>query len=206
MSHRAVSTAPIAAMVTGPRRQYAPLYRYCQVSSILRASRPMRSGTTCSDRYAATASSRPFTVASPRPLRPSSVVTFSVTKLRPGEQTMTRASAIRMDPDSALSQLNHPDAGHQQLDDRERQQIRRGGDDEHRQIASGPLQHVPRDLRYQHAADRAGHAAEADHGTHGPPGEHVGREREDIRRPALVRCRREADNGHGAPDVADDRC
>ena len=50
MSHSAVSTAAIAAIVIGPRRQYAPRYRYCQVSSIWCASRPMSSGTTWSDR------------------------------------------------------------------------------------------------------------------------------------------------------------
>jgi hypothetical protein len=43
-SHRAVSTAEIADMVTGPRRQYAPLQKYCQLSSILRASRPINEG------------------------------------------------------------------------------------------------------------------------------------------------------------------
>src|SRR5690349_1149034 len=42
-------------------------------------SRPMSAGTTWSVRYDATASSRPFSVASPRPWRPSSVSTFRVT-------------------------------------------------------------------------------------------------------------------------------
>ena len=45
MSHSAMSTAEIAAMVTGPRRQYGPRYRYCQVSSMLFASRPSSSGS-----------------------------------------------------------------------------------------------------------------------------------------------------------------
>ena len=38
MSHSAMSTAAIAAIVTGPRRQYALRYRNCQVSSIRCAS------------------------------------------------------------------------------------------------------------------------------------------------------------------------
>ena len=67
------------------------------MSSIRLASRPMSSGARCSDKYAATASSRPFSVASPRPETPSSVTSFSVTKLRPGEQMMTLASAMRME-------------------------------------------------------------------------------------------------------------
>jgi hypothetical protein len=61
-----------------------------------RASRPMSKGSTCSFRYAATASSRPLRVASPSPYTPSSVVILSVTKFRPGEQTMTFASTIFM--------------------------------------------------------------------------------------------------------------
>ena len=55
-------------------------------------SRPISSGTTWSCRYAATASSRPLRVASPTPVTPSSVMIFRVTKLRPGQVTMTRAS------------------------------------------------------------------------------------------------------------------
>src|SRR5262245_34959274 len=61
-----------------------------------RASRSISNGMTCSVRYAATESSRPFSVASPRPWMPSSVTSFSVTKLRPGLQTMTLPSTMRM--------------------------------------------------------------------------------------------------------------
>ena len=43
-------TAAIAAIVTGPRRQYAPLYRYCHMSSMRLGSRPTRSGSTWSSR------------------------------------------------------------------------------------------------------------------------------------------------------------
>jgi hypothetical protein len=45
-SHNAVSTAAIALIVTGPRRQYAPRYKYCQVSSIRAGSRPISAGIT----------------------------------------------------------------------------------------------------------------------------------------------------------------
>jgi len=38
--------------------------------------------------------SRPFSVAPPMPVRPSSVRTFTVTKLRPGQVTMTLMSWI----------------------------------------------------------------------------------------------------------------
>ena len=41
MSQRAMSTAAIAAIVTGPRRQYDDRYRNCQVSSMRLASRPI---------------------------------------------------------------------------------------------------------------------------------------------------------------------
>src|ERR1700743_1138116 len=58
------------------------------------ASRPVSSGTTWSARYAATASSRPLSVASPSPVSPSSVVMRSVTKFRPGLATSTSATAI----------------------------------------------------------------------------------------------------------------
>ena len=40
MSHSAVSTAAIDAIVTGPRRQYAPRYRNCHMSSMRCASLP----------------------------------------------------------------------------------------------------------------------------------------------------------------------
>src|SRR6476659_5663845 len=61
---------------------------------MLCASRPMSSGTTWSRRYDATASSRPLSVPSPRPVSPSSVVTFRVTKFRSGLDTMTSAATI----------------------------------------------------------------------------------------------------------------
>src|SRR5690242_6000281 len=71
-------------------------------------SRPISTGTTCSVRYAATASSRPFSVASPRPLTPASVSIFSVTKLRPGQVTMTRADLIFKPCSSLLAKLVRP--------------------------------------------------------------------------------------------------
>src|SRR5579884_1006441 len=58
------------------------------------ASRPMRFGATCCSRYAATASSRPLSVASPSPYTPDRVSILSVTKLRPGEVMITRAATI----------------------------------------------------------------------------------------------------------------
>src|SRR5262245_36120041 len=67
-------------------------------------SRPMSVGTTWSVRYDATASSRPLSVASPTPVTPSAVVSLRVTKLRSGQVTMTRASA--MGPLTALLLLN----------------------------------------------------------------------------------------------------
>src|ERR1700744_507104 len=59
-------------------------------------SRPISNGHTWSFRYDATASSRPFNVASPMPYTPSSVTTFNVTKLRPGHVTITSARTIFM--------------------------------------------------------------------------------------------------------------
>src|SRR5579863_5785457 len=58
------------------------------------ASRPIRLGITWCSRYAATASSRPLSVASPSPKTPARVSILSVTKLRPGQVTMTRAAVI----------------------------------------------------------------------------------------------------------------
>ncbi len=61
----------------------------------------MRFGTTWSLRYEATASSRPFSVASPIPVTPEPVTIFSVTKLRAGQVTITSADTIsrsRADP------------------------------------------------------------------------------------------------------------
>ena len=69
------------------------------------ASRPTSSGTTCSDRYAETASSRPFRVASPSPVTPSAVVSLSVTKFRFGLVTMTSARSISW-PRSAEAQVS----------------------------------------------------------------------------------------------------
>jgi hypothetical protein len=62
------------------------------------ASRDTSSGATCSDRYAATASSRPFRVPSPQPTSPSAVVTLSVTKFRPGLATITSARSTARAP------------------------------------------------------------------------------------------------------------
>ena len=58
------------------------------------ASRPGNKGATWSDRYDATASSRPFSVPSPQPTSPSVVVILRVTKLRPGLATITSARSI----------------------------------------------------------------------------------------------------------------
>ena len=66
------------------------------MSSMRDASRPISAGTTWSVRYDATASSRPLSVASPMPWTPASVSIFSVTKLRPGQVTMTRQAVIFM--------------------------------------------------------------------------------------------------------------
>src|SRR5215469_17140352 len=112
-----MSTAAIAAIVTGPRRQYALRYRNCQVSSIRAGSLPASRGTTWSRRYAATASSRPFRVASPRPVSPSSVVILRVTKLRLGLVTMTSARVILMQP--MLSRSAGAELGTARADDGE---------------------------------------------------------------------------------------
>src|SRR5688572_11990616 len=64
------------------------------MSSIWCGSRPMRQGMTWPSRYEATASSRPLSVASPSPVKPSSVSILRVTKLRPGQHTMTCAAVI----------------------------------------------------------------------------------------------------------------
>ncbi|MCY1244474.1 hypothetical protein D9M72_575490 [compost metagenome] len=66
------------------------------MSSILCGSLPISSCATCSFKYAATASSRPFRVASPMPVTPSSVVIRKVTKLRDGLVTNTSAAMIFM--------------------------------------------------------------------------------------------------------------
>lgn len=50
MSHSATSTAAMAAIVTGPRRQYAPRYSDCQVSSTRCGSSPISKGATWSVR------------------------------------------------------------------------------------------------------------------------------------------------------------
>ena len=44
MSQSATSTAAMAHIVTGPRRQYAPRYRYCQMSSDLKRIAPDEAG------------------------------------------------------------------------------------------------------------------------------------------------------------------
>src|SRR6476660_5907076 len=60
-------------------------------------SRPISSGTTCSERYEATESSRPLSVASPQPTTPSLVTILRVTKFRPGLQTLTSILSMVMD-------------------------------------------------------------------------------------------------------------
>src|SRR5690349_5934881 len=60
------------------------------------SSRPTRVEATWSERYDATASSRPLRVASPQPTIPSEVVILSVTKLRPGLVMMTSTSSMVM--------------------------------------------------------------------------------------------------------------
>src|SRR6185437_13400763 len=89
------------------------------MSSIWWASRPISSGTTWSVRKLATASSRPFSVASPMPVMPSDVSILSVTKLRPGQVMMTLAETIlstakpHKDGASRLLQSDFQDSGFQ---------------------------------------------------------------------------------------------
>src|SRR3954451_24908864 len=61
------------------------------------SSRPMSVDGRCWDRYAATESSRPLSVASPQPTTPSLVTILRVTKLRPGLQTLTSILSMVMD-------------------------------------------------------------------------------------------------------------
>src|SRR3954466_8241172 len=61
------------------------------------SSRPISVEARCSDRYAATESSRPLSVASPHPTTPSLVTILRVTKFRPGLQTLTSILSMVMD-------------------------------------------------------------------------------------------------------------
>ena len=75
---------------------------------------------------------------------------------------------------------------------RERGQVGEARHQEDRHVAAGALQDLAHHDRDEHAAHRARHAAEAHHRAHGPPREHVGGQREEVGRPALVRGRRQA--------------
>ena len=75
----------------------------------------------------------------------------------------------------------------------QRHQIREAGDDEDGHVAARTLENLANNERDQHAADRSGHAADADNRAHGPAGEHIGGEREEVGRPALMRRRGQRD-------------
>ena len=90
---------------------------------------------------------------------------------------------------------------HQEVDDAERDQVREPGHEEDRHVAAGALEDLADDDRDQHAADRARHAAQPDHGADGGLGEHVGDEREEVGRPALVGGGGEGDQQHRAPQA-----
>ena len=93
------------------------------------------------------------------------------------------------------------EARRQQMHHEQRQQIRRGRDDEHRHVAAGELEHVRRHLRDQHPADRPGRSAESDDRADRLLREHVRRERVDVGRPPLVRRCGQSDQPDGDPQI-----
>src|SRR5258706_1504512 len=70
-------------------------------------------------------------------------------------------------------------------------------------VAAGPLQHGPNHLGDEHAADGAGHAADADYGAYGARGKHIRGQSVEIRGKALVRGGGEADYENRGPKAFD---
>src|SRR3546814_14706251 len=64
------------------------------------------------------------------------------------------------------------------------------------------FEHIARELRHQHAPERARRAADPDHRSHRPAREHIRDEREEVGRPRLMRRRREPHDQHRDPQMA----
>src|SRR5262249_49912413 len=80
------------------------------------------------------------------------------------------------------AELHRSERRDERVDDGERDQVRRCSHEKDGDVAAGCLQHVADHLRDQHAPDGAGHPAQTDDGSNRIAREHVGDEREDVRR------------------------
>src|SRR6267154_4211140 len=91
----------------------------------------------------------------------------------------------------------------QKVNEEERDEVCAAGHQEWDHVAAGPLQGVTDDFGDEHAADGAGHAADADHGAYGARGKHVGGQRVEICGEALVGGGGETDYEDRGPEAFD---
>ena len=74
-------------------------------------------------------------------------------------------------------------------------------DQEDDDVAAGGLEDIAGQLGDEHATHRSRHPAESNDGADSLPRKRVGYEREEIRRPTLVRRGRQSDEANGHPEV-----
>src|SRR5882724_10557704 len=74
----------------------------------------------------------------------------------------------------------------QKVNEEERDEVGAAGHQERDHVAAGPLQGVTDNFGDEHAADGAGHAADADHGAYCARGKHIGGQRIEIGGEALM--------------------
>src|SRR6266403_1280680 len=91
----------------------------------------------------------------------------------------------------------------QKVNEEERDEVCAAGHQERDHVAAGPLQGVTDHFGDEHAADGAGHAADADYGAYRARGKHVGRQRVEICGEALMSGGGQADDKDRGPEAFD---
>src|SRR5712671_2180574 len=91
----------------------------------------------------------------------------------------------------------------QKVNEKERDEVCASGHQEGDHVAAGPLQSVPHHFGDEHAADGAGHAADADYGAYGARGKHVGGQGVKICGEALMRGGGQANYEDRGPETFD---
>ena len=99
------------------------------------------------------------------------------------------------------NQTSPVDSRRQQLHEKEGHHVGQSRHHEDEDVRPGPLQDVADGLGNEHSADHARHGAEADDGAHGIPRKHVGGQRVNIRRPALMGSCGDRNQRHRQPCI-----
>src|SRR5579883_1766199 len=122
-------------------------------------------------------------------------------RLRRG--AFTRSGKPTPNSESGRGDLSGSEVWIDEVDDKEGDEIGRGGDEEGNHVAASPLKEMADDFSDEHAADRSGHATDAGDGADGAERELVRGKGIEIGRKTLMASGGESDEESGGPESGD---